>query len=174
MTLLLEQARARVDEMLARRHSLYTVEERAQHALDLVEMHFECENPERIDEAIRLYTDDAHWEAPTRRVSYEGPRLIKQMYLRLFASFEEFEWEPVERWGNANRVFDDSIFRGRIIGNGIEGCPLPVGSLVHIRLIHKFEITDGLISNETGYEAWLKAEDFNEGARPGHRFAYAE
>ncbi len=174
MTLLLEEARSRVDELLARRQSLRTVEEKTQHALDLVQMHFECENPERIDEAIRLYTDDAHWEAPTRRISYQGPQRIKQMYLRLFASFEEFSWDPVERWGTSDRVFDDSIFRGRIISDGIEGCPLPVGSLVHIRLIHKFEITDGLISNETGYEAWLKAEDLNEVARAGHTFAYAE
>ena len=174
MTLILQEARSRVDELLARRHSLHTVEQKAQHALDLVEMHFECENPERIDEAIRLYTDDAHWEAPTRRVSYQGPKKIREMYLRLFAAFEEFSWEPVERWGNANRVFDDSIFRGRIIGNGIEGCPLPVGTLVHIRLIHKFEITDGLISNETGYEAWLRGEDLSEVTQPGRSFAYAE
>ena len=89
MTLLLEEARSRVDTLLAQRRSLRTVGERTQHALDLVEMHFECENPERIDEAIRLYTDDAHWEAPTRRVVYQGPRKIKQMYLRLFAAFEE-------------------------------------------------------------------------------------
>ena len=172
MTLLLEEARSRVDGLLAKRHSLRTVEDKTQHALDLVQMHFECENPERIDEAIRLYTDDAHWEAPTRRISYQGPQKIKQMYLRLFASFEEFSWEPVERWGNPDRVFDDSIFRGRIISDGIEGCPLPVGSLVHIRLVHKFEITDGLISNETGYEAWLKGDDLNEVARAGHTFAY--
>lgn len=172
--ILLEEARSRVDELLAKRQSLRMVEEKTQHALDLVQMHFECENPERIDEAIRLYTDDARWEAPTRRISYQGPQKIKQMYLRLFASFEEFSWEPVERWGTPNRVFDDSIFRGRIISDGIEGCPLPVGSLVHIRLIHKFEITDGLISNEVGYEAWLKGEDLNEVARAGHTFAYAE
>ena len=174
MTTLLEDAKARVDGLLARRGSLRSIEEKTQHALDLVEMHFECENPERIDQAVRLYTQDAHWEAPTRRVSYQGPQKIKQMYLRLFSSLTEFSWEPVERWGTPDRVFDDSIFRGRITGSGIEGCPLPVGTLVHIRLVHKFEITDGLISNETGYEAWLKGEDLNETARAGHSFAYAE
>ncbi len=174
MSKFLEETRSKVNELLARRHCLRTSEERTRHALDLVAMHFECENAERIDEGIRLYTDDAHWEATTRRVSYQGPQKIKQMYLRLFASFEEFSWDPVERWGTPDRVFDDSIFRGRIISNGIEGCPLPVGTLVHLRLVHKFEITDGLISNETGYEAWLRGEDLGETARAGHNFAYAE
>ena len=174
MTLLLEEARSRVDTLLAQRHSLRTVAESTQHALDLVEMHFECENPERIDEAIRLYTEDAHWEAPTRRVSYQGPRKIKQMYLRLFAAFEEFSWEPLERWGTPERVFDDSIFRGRIINDGIEGCPLPVGTLAHIRLVHKFEISDGLISNETGYECYMRMEDLGETARAGRNFVLAE
>ena len=174
MTLLLEEARSRVDDLLAKRHSLRTVAERTQHALDLVQMHFECENPERIDEAVRLYTDDAHWEAPTRRVSYQGPRKIKQMYLRLLAAFEDFSWEPLERWGTPERVFDDSIFRGRIINDGIEGCPLPVGTLAHIRLVHKFEIADGLISNETGYESYMRVEDLGETARVGRNFAYAE
>ena len=71
-------------------------------------------------------------------------------------------------------MFDDSIFRGRIINEGIERCPLPVGTLAHIRLVHKFEITDGLISNETGYECYMRMEDLGETARAGHNFAYAE
>ena len=67
MTAILQTARFTVDELLERRHRLNTYEEQVQHALDLVYMHFETENPERIDECIRLYADDAEWEAPARR-----------------------------------------------------------------------------------------------------------
>src|ERR1700734_3627481 len=86
MSTIVEKAKLTVDELLERRHRLHTYAERVQHALDLVYMHFETENPERIDECIRLYTDDAEWEAPARRVSYKGPQRIKEMYVKLFGS----------------------------------------------------------------------------------------
>ena len=34
--------------------------------LAVVEAHFHNENPERIDAALRLYTDDIVWEGPSR------------------------------------------------------------------------------------------------------------
>jgi hypothetical protein len=61
-------------------------------------MHLEEENPERIDQCIRLYTDDAEWEAPTRLVNYRGRETIKKMYLKVFAAVEDFVFTPVERW----------------------------------------------------------------------------
>jgi hypothetical protein len=54
MSTIVEKAKLTVDELLERRHRLHTYVERVQHALDLVYMHFETENPERIDECIRL------------------------------------------------------------------------------------------------------------------------
>lgn len=158
MSALLEEAHITVEELLDRRHRLKTHEDRVQHALDLVRMHFEAENPERIDECIRLYTDDAEWAAPARGVNYKGPQKIKEMYLRLFASSHEFSWTPIERWATPEHVFDDSIFAFQLIGDGFENAPLPAGTRVRIRLVHNFQIRDGLISKEIGYEIWKRDE----------------
>jgi hypothetical protein len=60
-------------------------------------MHFELENVERIDECIRLYSDD-EWVASARRVSYKGPLTIKDMYVRFFAARRDFAWIPIAIW----------------------------------------------------------------------------
>jgi len=154
MATILEKARLAVGELLERRHRLRTYEDRVQYSLDLVRMHFELENLERIDECIRLYSDDAEWEAPARRVSYNGALKIRDMYVRLFAATHEFAWIPVERWATPDRVFDDSVAVFQLIGGGIENCPFPVGTRVRMRLVHSFHIRDGLIAKEIGYEVW--------------------
>jgi hypothetical protein len=152
----LERAKITVEGLRAARHTLQTYDDKVKHALALVHMHFELENVERIDECIRLYTDDAEWEAPARAVTYRGPENIKNMYLRLFGATEEFEWIQVERWATPDRVFDDSIAVFRVINDGFENCPMPIGTKVRIRLIHNFHIRDGLISKEIGYECWRR------------------
>jgi hypothetical protein len=155
---LVERARLTVDDLIVRRHKLRTYDEKVRHALDLVQMHFEEENPDRIEECIRLYTDDAAWEAPARAVSYTGPEQIKKMYLKLFSAVEDFVWTPLERWGTPDRVFDDSIATFRLVGDGFENCPMPIGTKVKMRLIHNFHVRDGLISKEIGYEVWRRAD----------------
>jgi hypothetical protein len=154
MLTVLERAKITVEGLRAARHNLQTYDDKVKHALGLVHMHFELENPERIDECIRLYTEDAEWEAPARRVNYRGPETIKHMYLRLFAATQEFEWINLERWATPDRVLDDSIAVFRVINDGFENCPVPVGTKVRIRLMHNFHIRDGLISKEIGYEIW--------------------
>jgi hypothetical protein len=158
MTALLEKSRLTVDGLIARRHAARSYEEKVRHALDLVEMHLQEENPERIDECIRLYTDDAEWEAPARGVTYKGPQMIKKMYLRLFHGVADFEFTAVERWASPERVFDDSFASFRITGDAFENCPFPIGTKVRMRLIHNFHIRDGLISREIGYEVWRRGE----------------
>jgi ketosteroid isomerase-like protein len=158
MTIVAEKARLTVDELIARRFQPATYEEKVQHALDLVEMHLQEENPDRIDECIRLYTDDAVWEAPARMVSYQGRQTIKKMYLRVFDNVADFEFTPVERWAGPDRVFDDSFASFRITGDAFENCPYPLGTKVKMRLIHNFHIRDGLIAREIGYEVWRRAE----------------
>ena len=103
-----------------------TYEEKVRHALDVVEMHLQEENPDRIDECIRLYTDDAVWEAPARKVSYQGRDLIKKMYLRVFSGVVDFEFTPVERWATPDRV--------SIIPTLVLRLPVTHLRIVHIRL----------------------------------------
>jgi hypothetical protein len=152
------KARETVDELLARRSTPKTYEEQCQYAMDLVDMHLHEENPERIDECLKLYTPDAVWEAPARGVTYVGRAKIKEMYLRLFRAGENIRFEPIERFASPDRVFDDMWVRFRLIGNGFENCPVPIGTKVKMRLLHNFHIRDGMIAKEIGYEIWLRDE----------------
>lgn len=152
------KARETVDELLARRSTPKTYEERCQYAMDLVDMHLHEENPERIDECLKLYTPDAVWEAPARGVTYVGRAKIKEMYLRLFRAGENIRFEPIERFASPDRVFDDMWVRFRLIGDGFENCPVPLGTRVKMRLLHNFHIRDGMIAKEIGYEIWLRDE----------------
>jgi hypothetical protein len=38
-------------------------------------------------------------------------------------------------------------------------CPFPVGTRCSMRLIHAFEMRDGKICRENGYEIWRRADD---------------
>ena len=158
MTSLIERSRMTVEELLATRSKVRTYEERCQYAMDLVEMHLHEENPERIDQCIRLYAPDAVWECPARRVSYSGREQIKEMYLRLFASAEGIKFRPIERFASPDRVFDDMEATFRLSGNGFENCPFPIGTRVNMRLLHNFHIRDGMIAREIGYEVWRRAD----------------
>src|SRR5437879_5726640 len=129
-----------LEQLLERRQMPKTYEQQCQYALDLVDMHLHEENAERIDECIKLYTEDAVWEAPARNVAYIGRERIKEMYLRLFASVEGISFEPVERFAAPDRVFDDMWVKGRLSGDGFENCPFPIGTNVKMRLLHNFHI----------------------------------
>jgi len=133
-----------------------TIEQRCQYALDLVEMHLQEENPFRIDECVKLYTEDAIWEAPTRGVSYRGRDEIKKNYLRIFEHTADFAFEPIDRYATPDRVFVDAWVRFRITGDAFDNAPLPIGTKVKMRLLHSFHIRDGLISRENGYEIWQR------------------
>jgi len=155
---LVATSRETAEELLARRYFLKTHEERCQYALDLVDMHLHEENPDRIDECMKLYTEDAVWETPARGVSYQGREMIKQMYLRVFKSAEGITFHPIERFATPDRVFDDMWATFRLSGDGFENCPFPIGTKVKMRLLHNFHIRDGMIAREIGYEIWRRDE----------------
>src|ERR1700694_1694668 len=113
-TVLQKRSRETVEELLARRKLPKTYQEQCQYALDLVGMNLEEENPERIDECIKLYTEDAVWETPARNVTYKGRENIKKMYLRIFNSMENITFHPIERFSTPDRVFDDMLVTFRI------------------------------------------------------------
>jgi hypothetical protein len=155
---LMQKSHETVDGLLARRKLPKTYEQQVQYALDLVDMHLAEENPVRIDECIKFYSEDAVWEAPTRGVSYTGREKIKKMYLRVFDSAAGISFHPIERFASPDRVFDDMEVRFTLSGNGFENAPFPVGTKVKMRLLHNFHISDGLISKEIGYEVWQRDE----------------
>jgi hypothetical protein len=158
MSSVVEHARLTVEQLLASRHQPRSYQERCQYASGLVDLHLHEENPERIDECLKLYAEDAVWECPARRVSYVGREKIREMYLRLFASAEGIRFRPIERFATPERVFDDMEATFRLAGNGFENCPLPIGTKVNMRLLHNFHIRDGMIAREIGYEVWRRDE----------------
>ena len=153
---IIETSRETVEQLLARRTKPMTYEQQCQYALDLVDMHLHEENPERIDECIKLYTEDAVWELPTRGVAYTGRAQIKKMYLRVFDSAEGIKFHALERFASPDRVFDDMWVTFRISGDGFENCPFPLGTKVKMRLLHNFHVRDGMIAREIGYEMWMR------------------
>jgi len=127
--------------------------------LEVVEAHFHDEHPEGIERALALYTDDVVWEAPLRRVLREGKEAAKENYLAMFASIADPELIPLQRFATEDRVVDDTIARFTLTGDGWINAPFPVGTRVEVRVVHIFEMRDGLISRETGYELWTNLDD---------------
>jgi ketosteroid isomerase-like protein len=127
--------------------------------LEVVEAHFHDEHPEGIERALRLYTEDIVWEAPARGVLRQGKEPVKENYLAMFASAKDIELIPLQRFGTEDRVVDDTIARFTLTGDGWINAPYPVGTRVEVRVVHIFEMRDGLISRETGYEIWKSLDE---------------
>ena len=124
------------------------------YAMKIVDKHFLEENPEQIDDMLRLYSEDVEWHAPARDVIYHGKEEIRKMYMALFYAAEGMELTPMERFATPSRVVDDSLVTFRIGNDDIQNCPYPVGTFVKMRLIHIFHVEKGMITRESGYECW--------------------
>jgi ketosteroid isomerase-like protein len=118
--------------------------------LEVVEAHFDSEAAQNMDWVLATYVDDIVWEAPARHVAYRGKQAVAAAYLRLWHSVGDVEIIHHERWATEDRVFDDLTVTFTIVGDGYDNCPVPLGTRVQQRLLHKFEIRDGLIARETG------------------------
>lgn len=110
-------------------------------ALWLAHWHREWENPERLDKLAELYHPDVEWEVENYRAICE--------------SIEYISARRVDRYATVDRVFDDSQAMITLIsGDGFPNHPVPVGSIVDMRMIHSSHIKDGLIIRENSYELW--------------------
>ena len=123
--------------------------------LAAVEAHFHSEATNEVEAALDLYTDDVVWEAPARGLRFEGKRAVADNYTRMFAKMADVEFENLQRFATEDRVVDDSVVRFRLLDTGY--LPLNPGTQVEMRLVHIFEMRDGLISKEIGYEMWRSA-----------------
>lgn len=125
--------------------------------LAVVEAHLrdEARDPAAV---MALYTDDIVLEMPTRGLRLEGKAAIEANYRRMFSALAEVEMVPLDRFATEDRVVDDCIVRFRLVGDGMVGAPLPVGSRVEMRLLHVFVMRDGLIARETVLEGWKRLD----------------
>ena len=127
--------------------------------LAAVETHFHNETPETIDAAIGVYTEDIVWEVPARGLVLRSIEDVKQEYLKIFGSMTIHKITNLHRFATEEWVFDDSIFEWTMTGDGFRNAPFPVGTTCSIRLLHAFQMRDGLICREHGYEIWRDIND---------------
>ena len=125
--------------------------------LKVVAEHIENEarDPESV---LALYTDDAVIEFPARGLRFDSKPDIAENYRRMFGALEDIHLEPLDRFATADRVVDDMIVRFRLVGEGMDNAPVPIGSRVKLRLVHVFHMRDGLIAREIVHENWAVDE----------------
>jgi hypothetical protein len=124
-----------------------------QRNLDVVKFHIENEARD-VESVLGLYTDDVVLEVPGRRLRFVGRDAIRANYEAMWSSMAEVQLQPLDRFATATRVVDDMLIRFRLVGPGMANAPLEIGSWVEIRLVHHFEMRDGLIACERVFELW--------------------
>ncbi|MGW5110619.1 nuclear transport factor 2 family protein [Nocardia sp. NPDC004123] len=159
------QAESRpVDDVIAdvRPDSELTRDEVIARNLEAVQAHFHNENPDDVDKAIALYTDDIVWEAPSRGQVYLTADDVKESYKGIFKTLVYDKTISLRRFATEEFVFDDQIAHVTVTGNEMPNLPYPLGTKMSVRLVHCFQMRDGKIAREIAYEMWREigsAED---------------
>ncbi|MGV9847933.1 nuclear transport factor 2 family protein [Streptomyces sp. NPDC003442] len=143
---------ADTDNLLEVDVSTLSREELIAHNLRVVEAHFHNENPESVDKAIALYTDDIVWEAPFRGQVYKDAATVKEAYLAIFETVHFNRTTTLRRFATEDYVFDDQICDLTVVGDGMPNLGFKPGDRVSMRLVHCFEMRGGRIAREIAYE----------------------
>lgn len=125
--------------------------------LAVVEAHFHNENPDDVEKAVALYTDDISWEAPSRGMIYKDPKDVLVAYRGIFETVGYHKTTALRRFATEQFVFDDQIAEVSVIGDSMPNLPYPEGTRMSVRLVHVFEMRDGRIAREIAYELWREA-----------------
>ena len=122
----------------------------------VVNDHFMYEATDDIEGVLRTFTDDAEHEViggpdgPLR-----GKAALRRFYERLFPALKGERVEPVIRLYGDNFLVDETIWIGQVV----DGRPFKLDGRdgkVRLRLLHVFQLRDGLIAQEN---VWF---DFND------------
>lgn len=124
--------------------------------LKVVDAHFHSENPVDVEKAIALYADDITWEAPSRGVVMKDTQEVLEAYHNIFRTFQYRKTIGLRRFATEDFVFDDQIAHALVVGDPalMHNFPFPKGTEVYARLVHCFQMRDGLITREIAYEVW--------------------
>jgi steroid delta-isomerase-like uncharacterized protein len=122
--------------------------------LAAVQAHFHNENPDDVDKAIALYTDDIVWEAPSRGMVYTDPADVRAAYMDIFATLVYDKTIAIRRVATEEYVFDDQIAHVQVVGDKMPNLPYAIGTKMSVRLVHCFQMRDGKIAREIAYELW--------------------
>ncbi len=120
--------------------------------MDIIDRHFAAENAHDVEATLATYTDDIVWDDITHPDSpFRGKEEVGRVYGGIIDAIPDVTLTSVRRFSSADgtQVLDESILTGHVEGEwaGIQGGGAPV----EIRLLHVFEIRDGLISYENAW-----------------------
>lgn len=125
--------------------------------MDIIDRHFAAENAHDVEGTLATYTDDIVWDDVTHPDSpFRGKREVAEVYSGIIDAIPDVRLDTVKRFtGEGGRfVVDESVLTGHVEGDwaGVNGGGAPV----RVRILHVFELRDGLISYEN---AWFDAAD---------------
>lgn len=117
--------------------------------IDVIDRHFAAENAHDVPATLATYTDDIVWDDVTHPLSpVHGKAAVGAVYSEIMEAIPDVSLETVRRLedGSGTFVVDESILTGHVDGAwaGVEGAGAPV----RVRILHVFELRDGLISCE--------------------------
>ena len=121
--------------------------------LAAVESHFHSEAIKEVEAALEKFTDDIVWEAPALNGlnrSFSGKEAVANNYRELFASMRNVKFQFLQRFATEDRVVDDAMVTFDVVKDGYWHFPL--GSSIEMRLVHIFEMRDGMISKEIVFD----------------------
>lgn len=119
--------------------------------MDIIDEHFAAENAHDVVATLATYTDDLVWDdVGNPECPVYGKSAAARIYEGIIAAIPDLHLESVSRSACGDHVIDESIATGHIGGTfiGIDGGGTPV----RFRILHVFDIRDGLISRE---QAWF-------------------
>ena len=125
--------------------------------MDIIDQHFAAENDHDVAATLATYTDDIVWDDVTHPdAPFRGKEEVGAVYSGILDAIPDVVLTSVKRFsGEEGRfVVDESILTGHVHGEwaGMSGDGAPV----EVRILHVFEIRDGLICYEN---AWFDAAD---------------
>jgi len=121
--------------------------------MDIIDRHFAAENAHDIEGTLATYTDDITWDDVTHPLSpVHGKQAVASVYRGILDAIPDLHLRTVRRLNFQTHVIDESILTGHIDREfaGVEGAGAPV----EFRMLHVFDIRDGLISREN---TWFDA-----------------
>ena len=122
--------------------------------MDVIDRHFAAENAHDIAATLATYTDDIVWDDVTHPLCpVQGKEAAGAIYSSIVDAIPDLHLETVRRFNAEDGVVvDESILTGHVHGEwaGIAGGGAPV----RVRILHVFDVRDGLIAREN---TWFDA-----------------
>jgi steroid delta-isomerase-like uncharacterized protein len=123
--------------------------------VDIIDRHFAAENAHDVQGTLDTYTEDIVWDDVTNPdAPFRGKEEVGRVYSSIIDAIPDVTLTSVRRFtGEDGRyVVDESILAGHVHGewSGMSGGGAPVET----RILHIFELRDGLICYEN---AWFDA-----------------